>query len=265
MGYLKTPCRWPGGKSRVAGLLVDSFPPCTEYIEPMVGGGSVFIQFIQRYPGIPVTISDLNPDLMAFWITLRDSGDNLCSLLEDMEERTRGDLEARTALYQKYKAATPASPFGRAVRFYLLNCMSFSGTTEAGGFSRSAALDRFTPGKIRNLWRLVPLLKDVQMHCDHWQDLAAFFIGRPDVLVFLDPPYVSASKLYGKNGSLHAFDHEALAVYLEHVWEGRAVLTYDDTPYVRSLYEHIADITTFEIRYGMDAGKRLAQELLIAI
>jgi DNA adenine methylase len=28
-----------------------------------------------------------------------------------------------------------------------------------------------------------------------------------DVFLFIDPPYCTATKLYGRNGSLHAFEH----------------------------------------------------------
>ena len=43
MKSLKTPLRYPGGKSRVAPMLVDKMPRMTEYSEPFLGGGSTAI------------------------------------------------------------------------------------------------------------------------------------------------------------------------------------------------------------------------------
>ena len=42
MKYLKTPLRYPGGKSRAAKRLITKFPKnIGEFREPFVGGGSV--------------------------------------------------------------------------------------------------------------------------------------------------------------------------------------------------------------------------------
>ena len=55
MKYLKTPLRYPGGKSRVAKRLITKFPKnIGEFREPFVGGGSVALHFSQMYPNVPV-------------------------------------------------------------------------------------------------------------------------------------------------------------------------------------------------------------------
>lgn len=46
MKEIKTPLRYPGGKSRVAGILVNIAPKFDEYREPLLGGGSVFIMLL---------------------------------------------------------------------------------------------------------------------------------------------------------------------------------------------------------------------------
>ena len=48
---IKSPLRYPGGKSRIASKLVNLMPKnICEYREPMVGGGSVFIYIRQKFP-----------------------------------------------------------------------------------------------------------------------------------------------------------------------------------------------------------------------
>ena len=60
MRLLKTPLRYPGGKSRACVRLYDWFPAdIEEFREPFVGGGSVALYFSQLHPDVPVWINDL--------------------------------------------------------------------------------------------------------------------------------------------------------------------------------------------------------------
>lgn len=82
----------------------------------------------------------------------------------------------------------------------------------------------------------------------------------PDAFIYADPPYPVASELYGDRGSLHRdFDHEALRDLLaaRHGW----ILSYNDCPYVRRLYDRFRFVTP-RWKYGMPANKE-SRELLI--
>ena len=60
MNNLKTPLRYPGGKSRAAAQLVSAFPnEISEFREPFLGGGSVAIEFTKRFPDVPVWVLSL--------------------------------------------------------------------------------------------------------------------------------------------------------------------------------------------------------------
>ena len=47
---IKSPLRYPGGKSRAIKQILPIVPSFDEYREPMVGGGSVFFALFQKYP-----------------------------------------------------------------------------------------------------------------------------------------------------------------------------------------------------------------------
>lgn len=68
---IKSPLRYPGGKSRaikhIAAQLPDSF---REFREPFVGGGSVFIYLKQKFPRLKIWINDLNRELFVLMIYL---------------------------------------------------------------------------------------------------------------------------------------------------------------------------------------------------
>ena len=60
MKKLKTPLRYPGGKSRVAPHLMKWIPKnIKEYREPFLGGGSMAIEFTKQFPDSPVWVLSL--------------------------------------------------------------------------------------------------------------------------------------------------------------------------------------------------------------
>ena len=77
---LKTPLRYPGGKSRAVtkmGIYFPNLRDYTEYREPFLGGGSVAIYVSQMYPHLKITVNDLYEPLMNFWLQLQQFGDFL--------------------------------------------------------------------------------------------------------------------------------------------------------------------------------------------
>ena len=78
---LKTPLRYPGGKSRAVKKMAQYFPSFNEYTEfrePFLGGGSVAIYTLHRCILIWISgVNDLYEPLYTFWRQLQLSGDKL--------------------------------------------------------------------------------------------------------------------------------------------------------------------------------------------
>ena len=53
---IKSPLRYPGGKSKALKRILPLIPEYDEFREPMVGGGSVFFALKQKHP--PTTKDD---------------------------------------------------------------------------------------------------------------------------------------------------------------------------------------------------------------
>ena len=80
MKSLKTPLRYPGGKSRACTKLDQYIPNLDgykEYREPFLGGGSVAIHITKKYPHLDIWVNDLYEPLYNFWCELRDNGRNI--------------------------------------------------------------------------------------------------------------------------------------------------------------------------------------------
>ncbi len=141
------------------------------------------------------------------------------------------------------------------MRFFILNRITFSGTVESGGYSQQAFEKRFTDSSIERLQNLGKALEFVTITNLDYQSVIDQ--SGDDVFIFLDPPYLSAtkSKLYGKKGDLHtAFDHERFADAMQkscHKW----LITYDDSSEIRRLFD-FANIIEWDLQYGMNNYKQ---------
>ncbi|MGK7946481.1 MAG: DNA adenine methylase [Microcystaceae cyanobacterium] len=251
---VKSPLRYPGGKSRAIKTIEQYLPHhFSEYREPFIGGGSVFIYLKQKFPKLQCWINDLNPELFYFWQETQQNIDKLISEISYIKKNYPDGRKLFAELTQVN--VEELSSLERGVRFFVLNRITFSGTVESGGFSIQAFDKRFTDSSIDRLGKLAPLLEDVKItNLDYSQVLSQ---KGNDVFIFLDPPYYSANKsrLYGKDGKLHTtFDHQRFSDLTQdcsHQW----LITYDDSPVIRDYFQDCY-LHEWELQYGMNNYKQ---------
>ena len=214
MKSLKTPLRYPGGKSRAVPKLFKYFPDMSnikEYREPFLGGGSVAIAITKQYPDIDIWVNDLYEPLYNFWVELRDNGDYLHDQLKQLKSKYPDQGSAKGLFLDAKEIVTDENQKDkdRAVAFYIINKCSFSGLTESSSFSPQASDSNFSMRGINFLpeysrlitnWKITNLSYE-QLLCDDKQ-----------TFIYLDPPYDIRSNLYGKRGNMHkGFDHDVFA------------------------------------------------------
>ena len=214
MKSLKTPLRYPGGKSRACVKMDPYFPDLRnydEFREPFLGGGSVAIHITKKYPSLDIWVNDLYEPLVNFWQQLQTFGDDLKNKLVDLKttNNTPG-LSKDLFIKSKEQVNDPSlSSFNRAVAFYIVNKCSFSGLTESSSFSEQASNSNFSMRGIEKLpsysalianWRITNYSYDYLMD------------GNKSAFMYLDPPYDIKDNLYGRKGSMHkGFDHDKFA------------------------------------------------------
>ena len=251
---IRSPLRYPGGKSRAIQQMKYLLPnEFDEYREPFVGGGSFFIYLKQKRTDLRIWINDLNPELYYFWKQVQIDSEKLArDVLKVKKERRSGQELFDELLAVQTKSITE---FERAVRFFVLNRITFSGVVESGGYSQLAFESRFTESSIERLSKLGRIMEGIKItHLDYRELLTG---GDKKVFTFLDHPYFKAtkSKLYGRNGILHTgFNHDEFAYEMKkctHSW----LITYDDSPEIRANFS-FAKIYEWELQYGMNNYKQ---------
>ena len=272
---LKTPLRYPGGKSKAIKTLSQWYPKnISEYREPFIGGGSIAIDITKSNPDIPVWINDLYVPLYNFWVQLRDRGEELSERVREEKQNTldASDPDKVTQrakdLFNQYKEEIDTyDNFEKAVAFFIMNKCSFSGLTENSTFSKTASNSNFSLvgsdklkefSKIIENWKITNIDYSKVMNAD----------GTNNTFVFLDPPYDIKDFLYGKNREMHrSFDHDLFA---ENVFEckHKFMITYNLNERLTTLYEDY-NLKEWKLRYSMahrgDKGtdENVKTELLI--
>lgn len=254
MSLIKSPLRYPGGKSRAIEKMKYLIPKdFEEYREPFVGGASFFVYLKQKFTKVKFWINDLNSELYFFWKAVQIDSEKLAKEVAKIKrERIKGQELFDELVNVDVNRITELE---RGVRFFVLNRITFSGVVEAGGYSELAFVGRFTDTSIERLANLGKIMDGVKItNLDYREVLVG---GSKTVFTFLDPPYFKAtkSKLYGKNGILHTgFNHDEFAGAMEscqHSW----LITYDDSPEIRKNFE-FANIYEWELQYGMNNYKQ---------
>jgi site-specific DNA-adenine methylase len=214
MKSLKTPLRYPGGKSRATTKIAQFLPDLSkykEYREPFLGGGSVAIYLTKMYPDLKIWVNDLYNPLYNFWSILRDEPQELYEVIKGYKE-DYGTPDLARQLFKEMKFQLnheEAEDFYRAVAFYIINKCSFSGLTESSSFSPQASDNNFSINGIEKLPGYGELIKDWKITNYSYEEM----MGGDNAFVYLDPPYDIKDNLYGNKGSMHkGFDHDKFAV-----------------------------------------------------
>ena len=214
MKSLKTPLRYPGGKSRACVKMDPYFPDLRnydEFREPFLGGGSVAIYITKKYPNLDIWVNDLYEPLVNFWQQLQMFGNEMKDILTNLKSSNSTPDKAKI-LFSDAKIAINdihQNSLERACAFYIVNKCSFSGLTESSSFSEQASNSNFSMRGIEKLpeySKLIEKWRITNYSYDYLMD------GNMGAFVYLDPPYDIKDNLYGRKGSMHkGFDHDKFA------------------------------------------------------
>ena len=236
---LKTPLRYPGGKSRALSKLFQYLPDLSqvrEYREPFLGGGSVALEITKRYPKMNIWVNDLYEPLTNFWKTLQDDGYKMYKRLQELKSRYPDQGSARGLFLEAKDLVNDdsVSPLYRACAFYVINKCSFSGLSESSSFSRQASDSNFSMRGINKLPGYTTLIQNWKITNGRYQELLT---DDKSIFTYLDPPYDIGSNLYGRKGNMHkSFDHDSFATICDR-FIGPQLVSYNSSQLVKERFQ----------------------------
>lgn len=271
MRLLRTPLRYPGGKSRVLNTLSNWFPKnITEYREPFIGGGSMAIHTAKTNPDVSIWINDLYFPVYNFWLQLRDNGKEVSDRVREEKLRilSLSTQEQRDEEYKKLyekccdDVRTGSDNLQKAVSFYIINRCGFSGLHFVFS-SISANTNNFSLEHIDKLPMFSKLISKWKItNLDYSEVMNA--PGKDGAFVFLDPPYdIDSTNLYGDDGSMHEYFDHVLFAKTVYQCPHDFMITYNVNERLKELYKDYV-LNEWEIQYCMmHREDNLKKELLV--
>jgi DNA adenine methylase len=259
----KSPLRYPGGKTRACKVLdnvINSYfniENIDTVISPFFGGGS-FEFYLQNKYNWKIIGNDKFQPLYNFWNACKNNNIELCNSLYQYTTISKNDFNNFRS-----KIMTNLDPLIQSIHYFIINRCSFSGATLSGGFSEEASKKRFTKSSIDKIANL-SLDKFNIYNLDFKDFIESYYDASDKALLFLDPPYYleKNSKLYGNKGDMHEnFDHIGLHQVLSN--KTNWILTYNDSPYIRELYNDFIILDT-KWSYGMNTSKKSSEIIIIS-
>ena len=246
---------WIGGKKALRDEIISRFPTdYKRYIEVFGGGGWVLFH---KAPGNDFEIyNDRNPNLANLYRCVRDHPDELISeLTYALNSRTDFDY-----IRKIMKTPTEIPNVKRAAYFYQLIRYSYASGLDSYASQPHSMWNNFPliTNACARLQKVVIENKDFEKLIDQYD--------RPESFFYCDPPYFETEDYYEDVGFTKD-DHIRLADRLSSI-EGKYLLSYNDCPEIRELYESrgariesISRLSNIAQRY--EAGKQY-DELIIS-
>ena len=240
---INSPFRYAGGKFYARKLIIEHIPEHSYYIEPFAGGASIFFAKIKAENN---WLNDIDPDVMNCYKIIRDYPEDLIDRLKDEKA-----IKERHTYYKKeYKTITELD---RAVRWFYLDRTSYSGIMNYqncfwGYGDKYSMRPENWP---RNIRRTSIKLQKVKLTS---LDFERVIEEAPDnSFLFIDPPYFNADQDKFYQYSFKKNDHFRLNDLLKkHKKRIKFLVTYDNSPEVRELYDWATEIHEKEWNYTIN-------------
>lgn len=186
------PFAYFGGKSLLARRIVDLLPSHQHYVEPFAGSLAVLLA---KPPSPMETINDLDADIVTFWRVLRDQPEEfirLCFL-------TPHSRSEHQAAYDHDEC----DDLERARRVWVLLSQGRAGQLKRTGWRHYAdpyggsGMPDYLRGYVGRMPAAAARLADVSLEQMPALDIIAKYGRYPNVLLYVDPPYLGSTRSSG--------------------------------------------------------------------
>ena len=240
---LKSPFGWIGGKSQLSKDIVLMIPPHKTYIEVFGGGLSVFYA---KEPSKLEVINDINSDLINLHRVIRNYPQTLSIYLNKL-------LISREIFYDiKSQKIKPKNHIEKAAFYYYLISQSFG--SKQDNFAMSAKSGRKPKDIYKDFHQWSKRLKYTTIENLSFDKLIQLY-DKPDSFFYCDPPYYKTESYYKNIGSFGKKEHIKLYELLSNI-QGKFLLSYNDSDFIKSLYKNFYIISSKEIKYTLAGSNR---------
>lgn len=272
MGITNTPLRYPGGKSIFTKFLAN-FIELNElsdgiYVEPFAGGAGAGINLLFSEYVNNIILNDADYAIYCFWKSILYDTEKFLRLLNDKpinveEWQYQRKIFRNRFNHSELEAGFSAFYLNRCNRSGILYAGPIGGQSQEGEYRINARYNK------RNLTKKIEKIALYNFRISIYNldaiDFLEIYIKplsmkHSKVFVYLDPPYyIKGSQLY--MNFYEKEDHVNLSNYINAQKSYKWIVSYDDVPEIKELYETRAK-NIFPLNYFAHSAK-LGKEVLI--
>ena len=257
-----SPLRYPGGKTKIAPALEEMLKISGRkiYAEPFCGGASTGLCALMENTAKKIILNDADFGIYCFWKSILCQTSDFIELIRNTpvtvdEWHNQRDIYTNAESCDELSAGFAAFFLNRTNVSGILKAGIIGGKNQNGRYKIDSRFSR--ENLIKRIEKIAARKDDIVVSNLDFEDFIAEY-GR-DVFMYLDPPYFLRGKeLYTKYFTKE--NHIRLRKSLEHA--DNFVLTYDNDPFIRKLYEGYA-MQPFSLSYSAGTRKE-GNELMIA-
>lgn len=245
--------KWPGGKRWFVAKYHDYFPrKINRYIEPFLGGGSVYFRLQPKN----ALLSDINTELILLYKVMRDNPSELKNLLKHHQ------LNHSKEYYYEIRNQDPDDELLKAGRFLYLNRTCFNGmyrVNRSGRFNVPIGSKHFFTFDLELFDIYSEILRSADIQSKDFSEVINQ-AAKGD-FIFVDPPYTIAhnqNSFIKYNEKLFTWEDQIrLVKELCVARENGAIILATNANYnlLKELYESNGFFTRVLVRYSSIAGK----------
>lgn len=268
-GPIRTPLRYPGGKSRLAGffeyILGRAGWQSATYVEPYAGGAGAALSLLYNGTVSRLVINDLDPCIFAFWDTAVNHSSELLTLLTE----TPLSIDEWHRQREIYRLRDITNPLQLGFATFYLNRTNRSGVMNAGIIGGQAQAGKYRMDARFNKSELASRLAwigsmsgSIQVSNRDGLDVLRETLCDGNAFAYIDPPYYEKGSFLYMNSFVDR-NHVELAQLLRDARESRWVLTYDDVPEIRRLYRGLYQ-GTFNLPYSAHVANTTRERMVLS-
>jgi len=248
---MKPLIKWSGGKSKEIKEFKHFFPKFDTYVEPFIGGGSVFfhLEFKNNI------ISDVHEDLINFYTQI-----SLGKASKIFDIVSKWDNEEKVYYYIRDKFI-PSNDIEKASVFYYQRKTCFRGMlryNKKGKFNIPFGRYKTYNVSILHDERYEKLLKSTKIYSDSFEDIFKKY-NDEKYFYFIDPPYDSVFKDYGF--CTFGRDEQIKLSECFKNTKSKCMIVIGDSVLIRELYKDYI-IHEYDKKYGFKIhSKRIGNEI----
>lgn len=262
--------KWPGSKREQRQILTSKLPlSFNTYIEPFVGGGSLFLHLALKN----VIINDINKQLINCYLQIKNNVKQFIAKVKELDMKPiNNDYYLQLRDQYNIKIQNDINDLECAALMYWLNKRCFNGlyrVNKKGLFNASwnkstndISLDE------SNLLQVSKYLSTIKIYNQDYEDICK--LAKPNDFIYIDSPYAPVSDSanftsYNANG-FSKTEHFRLANIIHELTKKQVYVmaSNHNIPFIRKLYkDYNFEIITATRKINTDASKRTGTEEII--